>query len=156
MTVTPDRAARVAFSTPYYKSGVAALYRPDVQVLQPSDLAGKVVAVQTGTSGEKFIRAGYADKVKEIKNYPVFSLAMRDLEIGRVAAFINTFPVLRYGLTKGNKSGLKVSEVWDALDIGINTRLTDKDLMAEINRHLAAMQTEGFIANLDSKWFGAR
>jgi len=153
-TWTQDRADRIAFSTPYYKTGVAAAYRPTVTVTEPADLIGKTVGVQTGTAGEKFTRDGYADKVKELKTYPEFPLAMRDLEIGRIEVVVNTLPVLRYNLSKSNKAGLKVSGIWDARDVGINTRLADKDLMAEINRHLAAMLTDGFIKGLDTKWFG--
>ena len=155
MTWTQDRADRIAFSTPYYKTGVAAAYRPTVTVAEPADLVGKLVGVQTGTSGEKFTRDGYGDKVKELKTYPEFPLALRDLEIGRVEAVVNTLPVLRYNLSKSNKAGLKVSGVWDARDVGINTRLPDHELMAEINRHLAAMQADGFLKSLDAKWFGA-
>jgi polar amino acid transport system substrate-binding protein len=152
---TQDRADRIAFSKPYYLTGVAAAYRPDVTVEQPPDLAGKIVGVQTGTSGEKFVRDNFADKVKELKVYPEFPLAMRDLDIGRVEAVVNTLPVLRYNLSKSNKAGLKVSGVWDAHDVGINTRLADQELMAEINRHVVAMQADGFLKGLDAKWFGA-
>ena len=111
---TDDRAKRIGFSAAYYKTGVAAAYRPDVSVVHPQDLAGKVIGVQTGTSGELFVRDAWADKVKELKTYPEFPLAMRDLEIGRVEAVVNTMPTLRYNLARANKAGLKLSEVWDA------------------------------------------
>jgi polar amino acid transport system substrate-binding protein len=68
---------------------------------------------------------------------------------------VNTLPVLRYNLSKSNKAGLKVSGVWDARDVGINTRLGDTELMAEINAQVSRMQTDGFLKSLDTKWFGA-
>lgn len=155
MTWTKERAERIAFSKSYYQTGVAAAYRPDVTIAAPADLAGKIVGVQTGTAGEKFTRDGYADQVKELKTYPEFPLALRDLEIGRVQVVVNTLPVLRYNLSKSNKAGLKVSGVWDARDVGINTRLGDTELMAEINAQVSRMQTDGFLKSLDTKWFGA-
>ena len=151
---TDERAQRIGFSTAYYKTGIAAAYRPGVTVVKPADLAGKVVGVQTGTSGEKFVRDDWADKVKDLKTYPEFPLAMRDLEIGRVEVVVNTLPTLRYNLARANKAGLKVSDVWDARDIGINTRLTDTALLAEIDRQVAAMQADGFLTRNDTKWFG--
>ena len=155
-TKTEERAARIAFSDAYYQTGIAAAYRPSVSIDQPADLAGKVVGVQTGSAGEKFVRDAWADKVKEIRNYPEFPLALRDLEIGRVEVVVNTLPTLRYNLVQsGNKAGLKVTAAWDARAVGINTRLADTDLLAEINRQLAAMQADGFLKSIDGKWFGA-
>ena len=155
LTRTEDRAKRIAFSTPYYTSGIAAAYRGALTIVNPDDMIGKIVGVQTGTAGEKYVRDKYADKVKEIKNYPEFPLAMRDLEIGRTELVVNNLPTLRYNISNEHRSDLKVTGVWDALDIGINTRLMDQDLLAEINRHVIEMKDDGFLKRNDAKWFGA-
>ncbi|MBN9083122.1 MAG: hypothetical protein BGP04_02860 [Rhizobiales bacterium 62-17] len=154
LTRTPEREQRIAFSRAYYQTGIAAAYRADVTVANPDDLTGKIVGLQTGTAGEKFTRDSYADKVKELKTYPEFPLALRDLEIGRVQVVVNTMPVLRYNLARSNRAGLKLSNVWDARDIGINTRPADTNLMAEINKLLSDMSSDGFLKSLESKWFG--
>ncbi|MDH7794032.1 MULTISPECIES: transporter substrate-binding domain-containing protein [unclassified Beijerinckia] len=154
LTRTPEREQRIAFSRAYYQTGIAAAYRADVTVETPDDLVGKIVGLQTGTAGEKFTRDSYADKVKELKNYPEFPLALRDLEIGRVQVVVNTMPVLRYNLARANRAGLKLSNVWDARDIGINTRLADTGLMAELNKLLGDMSNDGFLKSLETKWLG--
>lgn len=154
MAWTQDRAERIAFSTPYYKTGIAAGFRPGVSVEKPEDLSGRVVGVQVGTSGERFVRDTLADKVKEIRTYNEFPLALQDLIAGRVEAVVNTQPVLRWNVARISRVRLGVSPVWDARDIGINTRLGDTSLMEEINRQLAAMQADGFLSGLDAKWFG--
>ena len=155
MTWTPERAERIAFSTAYYRTGIAAAFRPNVTLSKPEDLAGKVVGVQAGTSGEKFVRDHYAAVVKEIRSYNEFPLALRDLEVGRTEAVVNTLPVLRYNISRNNRANLRTTDVWDGRDVGINTRREDASLMAEINRHLAAMKEDGFLKGLDAKWFGA-
>ena len=154
MTWTPERAERIGFSTPYYRTGIAAAHRPNVALSRPEELAGKVVGVQAGTSGEKFVRDGYAAVVKEIRTYNEFPLALRDLEIGRTECVVNTLPVLRYNISRNNRANLRTTEVWDGRDVGINTRKDDAALMAEIDRHLAAMKADGFLPSLDAKWFG--
>ena len=154
MTWTTERAERIGFSIPYYRTGIAAAHRPNVVLAKPEDLAGKIVGVQAGTSGEKFVRDGFANVVKEIRTYNEFPLALRDLEIGRTEAVVNTLPVLRYNIARGSRAGLRVTEVWDGRDVGINTRKDDTALMAELNRHLAAMDADGFLRGLDAKWFG--
>ena len=155
LTRTEERAKRIAFSTPYYTSGIAAAYRATLNIVNPGDMTGKIVGVQTGTAGEKYVRDSYADKVKEIKNYPEFPLALRDLEIGRIDLVVNNRPTLRYNIAKEHRTDIKVTEVWDALDVGINTRLTDQDLLAEINRQVADMKSDGFFKRDDAKWFDA-
>lgn len=154
-TSTPERAAKIAFSDGYYKTGIAAAYQVKDPVRTPQELQGKVVGVQSGTPGDKFIREGHADRVKEVRQYGEFHLALRDLELGRTQVVINTLPVLRYNLARHNTEGkISVTEAWDARDLGINTRLNDKALMAEINKHLAAMRADGFLEQLNTKWFG--
>jgi polar amino acid transport system substrate-binding protein len=154
MTWTPDRAQRIAFSTPYYRTGIAAAYRPGLTIDKPEDLAGRIVGVQVGTSGERFVRDSHASAVKEIRTYNEFPLALQDLVIGRLEAVVNTRPVLRWNIARNQRVRLGVSPVWDARDVGINTRQGDAALMAEINRHLAAMRADGFLDSLDAKWFG--
>jgi polar amino acid transport system substrate-binding protein len=71
---------------------------------------------------------------------------------GRVEAVVNPLPVLRYAVR--NDSGFRYTGVWDTRVVGINARLEDKDLLAEINRHLGDLKREGFLAKLETKWFG--
>lgn len=152
MTKTPERASRIGFSVSYYDTGIAAALKPGVKIDSPKDLAGKVVAVQVGTSGERYIRDNYGSVVKELKVFNEFPLAFADVEAGRADAVVNTLPVVRYNASRrGNK--LAIAGPWTTTDVGINTRLEDKELMAEINRLLEALKKEGFIAKLDQKWF---
>lgn len=155
MTRTPDRARQMAFSTPYYKTGIAAGYRLPAVVSEPGDLTGKIVGVQAGTAGEKFVRDHYAKKVKALRTYDELPLALNDLHAGRIQAVVNTLPVLRYNIARMDAKDLRTSPAWVAHDVGINTRLADTSLLAEINRQVAAMQADGFLGRLNTKWFGA-
>jgi len=152
MTKTPERAQRIGFSVSYYETGIAAALKPGVKIDSPKDLAGKVVAVQVGTSGERYIRDNFGSVVKELKVFNEFPLAFADVEAGRADAVVNTLPVVRYNASRrGNK--LAIAGPWTSTEGGINVRLEDTALMAEINRHLEALKTEGFLAKLDQKWF---
>jgi ABC-type amino acid transport substrate-binding protein len=151
MTWTPERAERMLFSIPYYDAGIGAIHRSNI--VSPADLKGKVVGVQLGSSGERYVRETLGKDVKEIKTYDAILLAVKDLENGRVDAVVNPVPVLRHN-AKGAQ-GIKVTAVWDKRVVGINARKEDAALMAEINRHIEAMQKEGVIAKLDAKWFSA-
>jgi ABC-type amino acid transport substrate-binding protein len=111
------------------------------------------VGVQLGSSGERYVRETLGTKVGQIMTYDSIVLAINDLRNGRVDAVVNPLPVLRYAVR--NDASFRQTEVWDSRVVGINTRLEDKELMAEINKHLLDLKQEGFLAKLEAKWFGA-
>lgn len=150
MTWTPERAQRITFSTPYYNSGIAGAFKSNNKVATPADIAGKVVAVQIGTAGEKFVRD--LGTAKEIKTYNDFLLAFADVENGRADVVVNTVPAVRYNAAR-RPSKLEVSETWDKRDVGANTRLDDQRLLVAVNAVMADLQKEGYLKQLDEKWF---
>jgi ABC-type amino acid transport substrate-binding protein len=151
LTWTPERAERIAFSDPYFDAGIGAITQSSA-IQKPEDLAGRKVGVQLGSSGERYVRETVGSKVGQLLTYDSITLAINDLKNGRVEAVVNPLPVLRYAIR--NDSGFRYTAVWDTRVVGINTRLEDKELLAEINRHLRDLKSEGFLAKLEAKWFG--
>jgi polar amino acid transport system substrate-binding protein len=153
MLKTPERAERMAFSEPYYEGGIVAGYPPNLTINAPQDLKGKIIAVQIGSAGERYVRDNIASIVKEIKTYNDFPLALADVELGRADAVVNILPVMKYNVgLRGGK--LKISPTWDNRGSCINVRLNEPELLAAINQILGQLRSEGFLKTLDSKWFG--
>ena len=152
LTWTPERAERIAFSDPYFDAGIGAITPRSSTIEKAADLTGRKVGVQLGSSGERYVRETIGSKVGQLLTYDSITLAINDLKNGRVEAVVNPLPVLRYAVR--NDSGFRYTGVWDTRVVGINTRLEDKELLAEINRHLADLKREGFLAKLETKWFG--
>ena len=152
MTKTPEREQRMRFSMSYFDSGIAAAVRPGLSVTKAEDLVGKVIAVQLGSAGERYVRERAQTSAKEIKTYNEFPLALADVEAGRADLVVNTLPVIKYNVARrGNK--LTVVGPWDTRDVGVNTRLEDQALLDVLNKHLNDLKTEGFLAKLEAKWF---
>jgi ABC-type amino acid transport substrate-binding protein len=152
MVYTADRAKQISFSEPYYNGGVAAAFRPDKPLKNPDDIVGKLVGVELGSAGDKFVREKYGSRVK-IKTYDTVFLALKDLENGRLDAFVGSVAPMRYILR--SNTALKVSGTWDNRIQAANTRLEDVDLLAEINKHLTAMKKDGTYDKIVAKWFGS-
>jgi polar amino acid transport system substrate-binding protein len=152
MTKTPGRAKQILFSVPYYDAGIGALTTKGSGIMKPEDLTGKVVGVQLGSSGERFVRDTLGNKVKQLRTYDAILLAVQDLRIGRVVAVVNPIPVLRYN-SKDIKN-VVTTPVWKRREVGINARKEDADLIAWINKHISDMKKEGFLDQIDKKWFG--
>ena len=97
MSITPERAERVDFTKPYYKTGLSMLVRKSdaEKYTQFSHLEGRPIAVQIGTTG--------ADKAKSIKDAKVTAFnttsdAFMALSTGSADAVILDRPVIGYFL----------------------------------------------------------
>lgn len=150
LTKTPQRAKQVAFSVPYYDAGIGAAVLAGSKISEPSDLNGKTIGVQIGTSGERFVREHIPD-AKSVKTYDTIIFALKDLENHRVDAVVNPLPAIKYNLR--GVQGIKTTGVWVSSFVGIATRKDDRALLAEINDQLGSMKKDGFLSMLDKKWF---
>ena len=151
MTYSPERAERIDFSVPYFDGGIGAAYRMGAPISKPEDLKGKVIGVQIGSAGAVWTREKYGSEVKELKTYDTLFLALKDLENGRIEGVVSALPSVRHSVKK--LKGVEYSQPWDHRDVGINTRKDDKDLLAEVNKHMKAMEADGTMKKLVDKWF---
>lgn len=152
MTITDERAQKVNFSTPYYKSGLSIMVgMGNNSIAGFGDLNGKRIAVQIGTTG--------ADKAKEIpgaviREFNTAPEAFLELQAGGVDAVINDLPVNEYyiALTGGRDAKL-VGEPLTAEDYGIATSKNNSQLTDEINAALQQLKDSGEYASIYMKWF---
>ncbi|MGN6461974.1 MAG: ABC transporter substrate-binding protein [Pseudolabrys sp.] len=152
VTHTPARAEQVAFSESYYDTAVAIAVREDRTNLKAKDqLGGLTLGAELGTTGEREARS--VNGVKEVKTYDTLMLALRDLEIGRIDAIISNLPPLQYLIHKNFKR-VRVTGTYDAGWVGINVSQDEKALLAEVNRILAKLKSNGELNALKVKWFG--
>ncbi len=152
MTHTPARAEQVAFSDSYYDTAVAIAVRDDRTNLKAKDqLADLILGAELGTTGEREARS--VNGVKEVKTYDTLMLALRDLEIGRIDGIISNLPPLQYLIHKNFKR-VRVTGTYDAGWVGINVSQDEKALLAEVNRILAKLKSNGELNALKVKWFG--
>jgi ABC-type amino acid transport substrate-binding protein len=151
LTSTPERERAILFSEPYFDGGIGGAYRADSPISNPDDIIGKRVGMELGAAGEFWTREKYGSRV-QIKTYDTTFLALKDLENGRLDVVVSSLPPMRYAMR--TMPSIRVTNVWDSRIVGINTRHEDKDLMADINQHLAAMKKDGTYEQLIANWFG--
>ena len=153
MNITDERKKVVVFSDPYYTSGLIVMVKKDDDTIKGfSDLEGKRIAVQIGTTG--------ANKAGEVKNAKVTAFndntaAAMELKNGGADAVINDSPVLKYYLQQGGSADAKVvGAVMNSEDYGIAVKKGNDKLAAEINKALAEMKQNGEYDKLYKTWFG--
>jgi len=151
MIKTPDRAKQMAFSIPYYVGGIAAAYPNGKPLSKPDDLVGKRVGVELGSIGEKYVRDKFGSRAT-VTTYDTEFLGLKDLSNGRLDAFVGNVATMSYIMLR--MPSYKLSPTWAPREQGINTRLQDTELLAEINKQLEAMKKDGTYNKMAAKWFG--
>lgn len=150
MTMTPQRAEKVAFTDPYYWASQAiAVKSNERSIRSKKDLAGKKIGAQLGTTGE--IVAKRIPEA-EVISFDNIGAAFIDLENGKIDAIINDKPTTQRIISA--KGGAKiVGEPLTSERYGIAVRPEDKKLLRRINSALAIIDVSGNLERLRSKWF---
>lgn len=152
MTITPERAAAVDFSEPYYLAGqTIAVPLDENNISKPDDLKGKRVGAQLGTTGEMM--------AKRIEGAQVFSFdnigaAFLDMANGHLDAVLNDFPTTR-AYIKSHATAKTVGEILSKEQYGIAMRKGETELRNAVNSALAKLKADDRYRQLHIKWFDA-
>lgn len=152
ITIREDRAEVIDFSDGYYESGFRIMVPIDSDIESAEDLAGKTLAVRTGTSAADYARENFTDT--ELRQFPNIDNAYLELRTGRVDAAMHDTPnVLYYIATAGDGQVKAVGEQMMAHEYGIAFP-KGSELVEPVNEVLAAMREDGRYDEIYIKWFG--
>ncbi len=152
MTITDERLAEIDFSDPYIDSNQSiAVKKGTTDIVSEEDLVGKVVGVQVDTTGQ--FTAEEIAGIKEIRKYETILLAFQELELGRIDAIMNDYPVNAY-LSKIRGQTEVVTTVTTDEQYGIGVKKGNDQLLEAINQALADMDADGTYNEVFDKWFG--
>ncbi|MBP2646239.1 MAG: ABC-type transporter, periplasmic subunit family 3 [Firmicutes bacterium] len=155
MSITPERAEKVAFSDPYYKSGLSIVVKnSDTTIKSFKDLEGKRLAVQIGTTGAEEAKKIASATVREFNSS---SDAYMELVSGGADAVVNDHPVNQYYLVQGgSKESKLVGDILNSEDYGLAINKKNTELSQKINAALAEIKKNGEYDKIYQKWFGAK
>jgi polar amino acid transport system substrate-binding protein len=164
MTMTKERAEKVLFSMPYAEATNVILLRADEERIKTADdLSGKVMGVQLGSAAAGIIKV-FEEKLKaagkpgfaEVKQYEHYPEAYQDLINKRVDAVVNSKSTM---LVVMHDAPGKFKMIGGITDItayfGMAFRKEDAALRDFVNTQLAQLKSDGTLAKLQEKWFGA-
>ena len=153
ITITEERLKSVSFAQPYYDSDQSLTVRADSGLKGLADLSGKVIGVDTGSTGDMWTTA-HAEQLGlgEIRRYEGLNPAMLDLEAGRLDGYISDIPALLYYVR--DKPQFAVVERIPTGERYSVMFAKDAPLAAEVNDAITAMKEDGTLAAIHEKWFG--
>jgi glutamine transport system substrate-binding protein len=153
ITIKPERQEVIDFSDGYYDSGLLLMVPADSTITGAADLAGKKLAVKTGTSSSDYAEENF--KETELRKFPNIDNAYLELRAGGVDAAMHDTPnVLYYIATAGQGQVKAVGEQMMAHQYGIGFP-KGSELTAKVNGALAKMKADGRYDEIYKKWFGA-
>lgn len=162
LTVTDKRRQVIAFSDIYSHPTFRFVARKGTALdFTPEGLAGKIIAVQTGTPMDAYVTAHFPQST--IKRYdsgtaPYLELTAgrADLHISYQAQIIHSFLKSAAGsdfeLVGPQLTGKDAKEFGDGVAIAINKK--NSALVEHINKGLAAVRESGKLDALNAKYFG--
>lgn len=155
MSITEERQQKVAFSNPYYKSGLTIVVgKNNAEIKGFKDLEGKSIAVQIGTTG-----AMEAKKIPNatVKEFNSSADTFMELKAGGVDAVVNDRPVNDYFIVQNGSKDVKVlEEILTAEEYGVAVTKKNLDMLKEVNTALEKVQKSGEYEKIFEKWFGKK
>lgn len=155
MTPTEERAKRITFSQPVTAFGAGLVVRDDNKKTYKSwqDVKGEVVGTMAGTDyTQSLMASGIA---KEVKVYDSPADMTRDLSLGRIAAGMNDYPILKAQEKAGGLKGMHVVDGYvpeHVSPMAFGVKKGNDALMAQINSALTSMKDDGTLQTIKTKW----
>lgn len=158
MTVTDDRKKNVDFSDTYFDASQAIIVLKGSAIKARTDLNGKKVGVQQGTTGDTFCtnEDGKSDiKVGSVERYNKGVDAITDLINGKIdAVVIDDFPATKF-VEKNAEKLVKLSDALTVEKYAIAVKKGDAAMLKTINDVLGEMKSSGELTKVIEKYKAA-
>ena len=156
MTITEERAANALFSDPYFDADQSLLVRAEdkATLVDLASLAGKTIAVQTGTTGETYAKENAKDST--LKSFDEPAAMFLALEGKQVDAILQDLPVNGARQVKEPTKFALTATFTTGEQYGFALAQDNTTLAEAVNSGLAAAKDSGEYATIFAKYFGAK
>ena len=148
------KEAGYVISEPYYDNTQVLVVKADSGFASSADLAGKLVAVQLGTSGEALLNGDLADMAETfggIVTCDSFLKCFTELSGNSVDAVFVDYPVAVSYVAEHDNLAI-IDENLGAEQYGIAFRSGDAELCAQVDGAVAALVENGTYAEIAAKY----
>lgn len=159
--ITPERQKEIGFTDSYMLDRNIIVVKSGSPIKSKADLEGKKIGLQLGSTAEPAVKKDpISSKLKEIKKFESPTVALMDLDAGRIDAVVTNEMNARYLITTektADKYYILTEEEgdFDKEPYGVGVRMEDKAFLAELNRVLNEMKADGTAAKISNQWFGS-
>lgn len=159
-SITPERIESLTLSIPYMENSISIVVKNNSGINSKSDMAGKKLAVQGGSSAEEAL---YMEENKEFKeslgeinaSFQDYVTALMDLETGNSDGVLMDSVVANYMITINGKDFNVLDDHLVAEEYAIGFRKGEEALAEAVNNALRELKADGTVDKISTKWFGS-
>lgn len=148
-TITPEREKVVDFSHPYYEAEQALVVADGSDITSTSDLGGKIVGAQQGTTGQQY--ANTQTDAGEVRGFAKGADAIAAVTTGQVDAAIVDQPFAADAVDK--QGGITIAETIPTGEVYGFPVAPGNPLGDDINKALDALIQDGTLNDLYQQYF---
>ncbi len=152
MTVTDERKESVDFTDSYATGIQVIIVKEDSEIASVEDLEGKMIGVQSGTTGDIYCTDDYGQE--NVKQYNNGALAVAALTNDQVdCVIIDNEPAKNFVAAN---EGLKILETeYVTEDYAAAISKDNSELLEKVNTSMAELKADGTIAKIIEKYIPA-
>ncbi|WP_026885268.1 amino acid ABC transporter substrate-binding protein [Clostridium beijerinckii] len=157
-SITDERKEKVEFSKPYLSNTQVIVTLADSNIKSKSDLAGKKVGAQNGSTAVDAVEAaGDIEKSFDGGKLVTFednNAALMDLEAKRLDAIVVDEILARYYMKARGEEKYKIlTENFGSEEYGVGIKKGDTKFVEAFNKALDEVISDGTAAEISKKWF---
>lgn len=158
-SITEERLANLTMSAPYMENSISLVVTKDSGLTTMEDMAGKKLAVQSGSSAQESLDSeankAFKDSIGKVNEFASYVTALMDLETGNSDAVLMDSVVANYMINDAGKDFVVLDESLVAEEYAIGYRKGEEALCDAINEALKELKADGSVETIASNWFGS-
>jgi polar amino acid transport system substrate-binding protein len=158
-SVTPDRLENLTMTEPYLLNNISLVVVKGSAVTTMADMAGKKLAVQSGSSAEETLNnddnKAFRESLGLVNPFGDYVTALMDLESGNSDAVLMDSVVANYMINDAGKDFVVLDETLLADEYAIGFRKGEEALCDAVENALKELKADGTVEEIATKWFGS-
>ena len=154
MSATPERAQVMTLSKPYLKNTLIFVVGKDSKVKGMSDLKGKTIGVQSGSSVVEALESSNIYNDISILEHNDNKELMEELDNGGIDAILIDSIAAYYFIFSTDNTYYVLSDSISEEECAIGFRKGDQSLCDAIWEIISQMKDDGSLGEISKKWFG--
>ena len=158
-SVTPDRLENMTMTKPYMTNNISLVVLKGSEVKTMADMAGKNLAVQSGSSAEETLNneenKAFRESLGQTNPLGDYETALMDMETGNSDAVLMDSVVANYMINEAGKDFVVLEETLLADEYAIGFRKGEVALSDAVEAALKELKADGTVEEISTKWFGS-
>lgn len=158
-SVTDERLQNLTMSMPYMDNSISLVVVNGSQIKTMADMAGKKLAVQSGSSAEEALNEeenkAFKDSLGEVISLSDYTTALLDLETGSSDAVLMDSVMANYMINELGKNYVVLDDSLVAEEYAVGFRKGDEALCKAVEDAFKELKKDGTLEKISKKWFGS-